>query len=80
MNIQLIQGSFSATDAIDLVTHMVHIKVKYHEGKIKTDSNEEDVKTRETKIKQLQKELFELRKFIQSNRESVEMEAVIRID
>ena len=80
MNIQLIQGSFSATDAIDLVTHMVHIKVKYHEGKIKTDSNEEDVKTRETKIKQLQKELFELRKFIQSNRESVEMDAVIRID
>ena len=65
MNIQLIKGQFNAKDAIDVITQMIHVKVKYHESKISTTSNEDDIKMRETKIKRLQKDLFEIRKFIE---------------
>ena len=46
MNIQLIQGEFSSNDAIDLMTQMVHIKIKYHENKINSHSSEDDIKTK----------------------------------
>jgi len=80
MNIQLIQGAFSANDAIELIAQMIHIKIKYHEGKINSYSNEEDIKTREAKIKRLQKDLFELRKTINSKNNSVKVEAIINIE
>ena len=80
MNIQLIQGAFNSNDAIELISQMVHIKIKYHENKINSDSNEEDIKTREAKIKRLQQELFELRKTIQSKTKSVKVEAIIKIE
>lgn len=80
MNIQLIQGEFSSNDALELITQMVHIKIKYHENKINSHTNEEDIKTREAKIKRLQKELFELRKTINSKTNSVKVEAIIKIE
>ncbi len=80
MNIQLIKGEFSSNDAIELIAQMIHIKIKYHENKINNLSNEEDLKTRETKIKQLQKELYELRKMINSKTDSVNVEAIIKVE
>ncbi len=80
MNIQLIQGEFSSNDALELITQMVHIKIKYHENKINSHTNEEDIKTREAKIKRLQKELFELRKTINSKTNSLKVEAIIKIE
>ena len=64
MNIQLIQGQFSAKDALDIITQMMHVKIKYHEEKIQHSSNEEDIKMRETKIKRLQKDLYEAKNYI----------------
>jgi DNA replication protein DnaD len=64
-NIQLFDGSFESQEAIDLLTQMVHVKIKYHEAKISSLSNEEDVKMRENRIKLLQNELLELRDFIE---------------
>jgi hypothetical protein len=78
MNIQLIQGEFSTNDALDIITQMVHIKIKYHENKINSHFNEEDIKTRETKIKHIQKELFELREAINLKNSSVKVEATIK--
>jgi hypothetical protein len=79
MNIQLIQGEFESKDALELIVQMVHIKIKYHENKIQSDSNEEDIKTRERKIIRLQQELFEVRKALQSNTNSVKLESIINI-
>ena len=59
---------------------MVHIKIKYHENKINSNSNEEDIKIKESKIKHLQKELFELRKTINSKNNTVKVEAIIKIE
>ena len=64
MNIQLLQGQFNAKDAIDIITQMIQIKIKFHENKITDNSTEEDIKFSETKIKQLQKELLETRSHI----------------
>jgi hypothetical protein len=75
MNIQLIEGQFNKKEALELITQMIHIKIKFHENKINNNSNEEDVKYRETKIKNLQMELFELKYFLDNNGNSVQLEA-----
>ncbi len=62
MKIQLIEGHFSTKDAIEIITQMIHVKIRFHENKIDNSNNEEDVKMREKKIKLLQKNLFEFRK------------------
>jgi len=67
MELQLIEGDFLAADALDLVTKMIQIKIKYHEDKINNDHSEEDVKTREAKIKKLQDQLADFRKTIQES-------------
>ena len=75
MNILLIEGQFNKKEALELITQMIHIKIKFHENKINNNSNEEDVKYRETKIKNLQKELFELKYYLDNNGNSVQLEA-----
>ena len=69
MKAQLISGTFEKSDAIDLVTKMVNAKVKFNENKVKSTSTEEDVKMREAKIKNLQKELYEIRNYIENQYE-----------
>jgi hypothetical protein len=80
MIIQLIQGQFSAADALDLITKMMHTKIKYHENKISNTSNEEDIKNREARIKRLQKDLFEIRKHIESKGNKISLQSTIEID
>ena len=79
MNIQLISGEFGVADALDIITQMIQIKIKYHEGKIDRDSSEEDIKHRESKIKQLQKELFQLRAGIGPEMKTMKLDATINI-
>ncbi|WP_026994844.1 hypothetical protein [Flectobacillus major] len=79
MNIQLIQGDFSSSDALELITQMVQLKIKYHENAITKDDTEETIKYSESKIKRLQQELFELRNSIKANRKKVTVKAIIHI-
>jgi len=79
MNIQLIHGEFGAADALELITQMIHIKIKFHEGRIDQNSNEEDIKYRESKIKKLQKELFQLRAGIGPEMKNLKLDATINI-
>lgn len=80
MKIQLIEGHFDAQDAIKIITQIIHVKIKFHEDKINAESNEEDVKMREKKIKNLQKNLFEFRKQIEAMKgKEVSLESEIEI-
>lgn len=79
MNIQLIHGEFSAPDALDLITQMIQLKVKYHENKVASDTSEEDIKYRESKIKRLQNELAELRESVIVQNKRVTLEGVIHV-
>lgn len=80
MKLQLMQGKFSSRDALELITNMVQIKIKYHENKIANNTSEEDIKSRESKIKQLQKQLFELRETIITNNGNLTIEGIINIE
>ncbi|MEO6282414.1 MAG: hypothetical protein ABIO93_03440 [Dyadobacter sp.] len=66
MTIQLVKGEFPASDAMELISQLVQVKIKYHEQKISSDMNEEDIKSREKKIKKLQDDLSEMKKYVQS--------------
>lgn len=75
MNLQLIQGQFSAQDAIDIITQMINVKIKFHEKKINSAHTEEDIKMREKRIKQLQQELRESRIYIESQGDYIALES-----
>lgn len=79
MKVQLIQGEFNSPDAIQLISNMIYLKIKYQEGQIEKNNNEEDIKYRESKIKNLQNELFELRNFL-STKENVKIDASINLE
>ena len=79
MNLKLIQGEFNAKEAIEIITQLIHVKIRYHENKITSNSNEEDIKYRETKIKRLQRDLYEAKDNMLSKNANLHIEAVITI-
>jgi len=80
MQIQLIEGEFKSSDALDLITQMIHIKIRFHENKISKGETEEDSKAKESKIIKLQKDLFEVRNNINSATKKIKLNAIINIE
>jgi len=80
LQLQLIQGRFNQTEALELINQMVHIKIRYHEDKIKSAEKEEDIKMRESRIKQLQKEFHELRSHLLLKKQTITIESGININ
>lgn len=80
MKINIIKGQFKPSEALSIITKMIDVKIKFQEEKIKTSDNEEDIKIRENRIKSLQKELYESRKFIESHRRLVSIQSEIKIE
>lgn len=79
MNFQLINGQFNSQEALEIITQLVHVKIRYQENKIQRSSAEEDVKMREGRIKQLQKELYEFKKEIEKNVGLVNIQGAIEV-
>ncbi len=79
MNIQLINGKFPTKEALDMITQMIHVKIRYHENKIDANTSEEDIKSREKRIKELQKDLFDLRKQIEANEKAIDIRSEIKL-
>lgn len=79
MKFQLLKGSFSKQEALNVVTQMVEIKIKFQENKIKKSDNEEDIKMRENRIKQLQKDLYEARAYIEQQPGAISLQSEITI-
>lgn len=80
MNIQLIDGQFSSAEAAGLVSEFIQVKIKFHEQRIIDAENAEDVKMRETKIKQLQQQLHEFRKQALETKRNVRLNGIIQAD
>lgn len=79
MEVSLIKSTFTKTESISLLTKMIDVKIKFQEDKIHVTQNEEDIKMREMRIKQLQKELFETRHFIGNHPEPISINAKIEL-
>jgi hypothetical protein len=58
---------------------MIHVKISFHEEKIRDAKTEEDVKMRESRIRQLQRDLYEIRNQLQSRTEAVDLAAQIEL-
>jgi hypothetical protein len=81
MNFHLLHGGFTSSDAIELLSKMIEVKINFHEGKISETTAEEDIKFRENKIKKLQSDLAELKKLLSSpNTRMVNLNANIEVD
>lgn len=80
INIQLFQGQFNKAEALDLITQMTQVKIKYHENKIRTSHNEEDIEMRESRIRQLQKDLHEVRRQLESKDSNLALASQIEIN
>jgi|JI10StandDraft_1071094.scaffolds.fasta_scaffold1377590_2 hypothetical protein len=79
MNIQLIDGEFNPKEALELVTQMIHQKIKYHESKILNQPNEDLIKESEANIRRLQKQLYECSNELKSKSKEVIINATINI-
>ena len=79
LSIKLIKGSFSLKEAEELITALIHVKIKFHENKISTASSdrEEDMKMREKRIIELQKDLYEVRQYLSMKKGQVSLSADI---
>lgn len=80
MQVSLINGQFTATEAINIITQMIQVKIRFHEDKIQPGSSQEDIKMREKKIKFLQHELAGLREYIRNNPEKINLKAEIQVE
>lgn len=80
MDVQLIKGEFNANHALELITKMIDVKIKFHESKISNLHQEEDIKSRENKIKRLQDSLNEIRLFLNSKNGTVIINSSIHIE
>jgi hypothetical protein len=75
----MIQGKFKKEDALEILTKIIDVKVKFHEDKIRLSDNEEDIKMRENRIKDLQRHLYEARIYISKKGNMAEIEGFIKI-
>lgn len=80
MVVHQLQGRFKASEALVLVTQMIHLKIKHHESKLKQDSSVDEVKYQEAQIKSLQKELFELTSRLDGQGNNLKIDAIITIE
>jgi hypothetical protein len=79
MELQLINGTFSSTESIEILSQLFQVKIKFHEDKIRTSQNEEDVKMRERKIIALQKGLADSREYILKNANNITINSTINL-
>ena len=78
-SLSLIQGKFSASEAVDIISSMVQVKIKFHEDKITNTSNEEDIKQQEARIKELQNDFAALKKAIAANGGLIDIKAMVTV-
>jgi len=79
MHFKIIDGVFSRQEAIDILTDMVRLKIRFHERRIETSSHIEDISHREARIRELQSELQEARERILAGDKNVSMGGSVSI-
>lgn len=80
MQLQLLKGTFSKTEAITLISQFVEAKIKFHEEKIESDSSEEQIKMRESRIKELQQQWKAMREAILAGSDKVDADGMIEVN
>lgn len=79
MKIQLINGTFTPSESIDLLTQLLQVKIKFIENKISKSHHEEDVKSKENKIIKLQNTISTLNEFVRNSNLDLKIESEINL-
>lgn len=79
-HLQLINGQFDKAEALEILTQIIHAKIRFHENKILKSHNEEDIKMREKRIKQLQHDFHEAKQAIMRGDAKCELISEISIN
>lgn len=80
MDVRIIDGVFSRQEAIDILSEMVRLKIRFHERRIELSSDEEDISHRESRIRELQHELQEARNSILAGEGTVSLGGSVNIE
>lgn len=80
MSFDLMKGTYSSAEAIELLTELTRVKIRFHERKIENSLNEEDVKMREKRISELQHHLSKIRNTLQQSTNSCSLHAAIHVE
>jgi len=78
--LNLLNGTFNQADGLDLLSKFLEVKINFHENKIKESHQEEDIKMRENRIKQLQSEFNEVRETILKGGPQVDIHAKVSLE
>lgn len=79
MILKLIEGEFNRIETMNMITQMFEVRIKFHENKILSLHNEEDIKMREKKIKFLQNELAQAKTYIANKEEPIAISCEINL-
>jgi cob(I)alamin adenosyltransferase len=80
IRIDLIRGDYNREDAMELITQLFQVKIKFHEKKIRhSEQTEEDIKMRERRISELQKDLIYIRDAIMNGADITGLLCSIRL-
>lgn len=79
MHLTLIDGTFSAAEAQELITRLVQVKLRFHEERIRPGSSEEDVHMREQRITRLQQELAAFRQQLPPHDHAIQLHALVEL-
>lgn len=74
------KGTFSGKEALDILTQMIQVKIKFHESKIALHSSEEDTKYRESRLKQLQHQLADIRNVLPQQNKPLQINTIIHLE
>jgi|GEM_PF-7006661 len=80
MNIELISGTYNSNETLDLVTELVHVKIKYLEKKIESSMSEEEIKVRENRIKNLQREFYDFKQRVNQKDGRCKIQSTIQLN
>lgn len=77
---QLIKGTYSKEDALEIIKQIIQVKIKFHEERIILSDSEEDIKMRERRIKDLHNDLYSFNKAIYAHAGSVNMSSILDLN
>jgi hypothetical protein len=79
MEFNLINGTYSRLEALEILSRMVQVKIEFHEDHILHTTDEEDRKMREQRIKELHSDLLRIRKKIEEAPGRIAISATVKI-
>lgn len=79
MRIELINDDFEPKEALEILTKLIHINIKFHLDKVNVSSSKIEINMHENRIKRLQKHLFEISEHIEMLNSQITIKSSVTI-